>query len=139
MRKAEKISLLTILLNPSPPEFGEQIKGVKTHVLSNDPTKRATPICLPSAPVPKAKAKTKPKKPGTGRKPVAQKRVLDYLRIKKSGEATTKDLMESNLDICYKYCYALLRRMEKSGRIEVVAGRRPLVIRITELGRTALL
>ena len=138
MRKAEKISLLTILLNPSPPEFGEQIKGVKTHILSNDPPKRPSQICLPPAQVPKAKAKTKPKKPGTGRKPVAQKRVLDYLRLKKSGEATVKNLVENDC-IFRRDCYGMLRRMENNGMIEITTDRRPLVIRITELGRTALL
>ena len=54
-----------------------QIKGVKTHILSDDPSKRIAPICLPPAPVPKAKAKAKKKQSSAGRKPVAQKRVLD--------------------------------------------------------------
>lgn len=135
------MSLLTTLLSQIPPEFDEQqIKGVRTHILSNDPPqKRITPICLPPAPVPKAKTKLKPKKSSAGRKPVAQKRVLDYLRIKKSGEATVKDLNESDLDICHKDSYGMLRRMEKNGLIEITTGSRPLVVRITALGRTSLL
>ena len=137
MRKAEKISLLTILLNPSPPEFGEQqIKGVKTHILSNDPPKRPSQICLPPAQVPKANAKKK--QSSAVRKPVAQKRVLDYLRLKKSGEATVKNLVENDC-IFRRDCYGMLRRMENNGMIEITTDRRPLVIRITELGRTALL
>ena len=70
---------------------------------------------------------------------MAQKRVLDYLRIKKSGEATVKDLAEFDRDICHKDCYGMLRRMENNGLIEITTGRRPFVIRITELGRGALL
>lgn len=136
MRKAEKISLLTILLNPSPPEFGEQqIKGVKTHILSNDPPKRLATICLPVAPVSKPKTKAKS---NAGRKPLAQKRVLDYLRLKESGEATVKNLVENDC-IFRRDCYGMLRRMENNGMIEITTGSRPLVIRITELGRTALL
>ena len=136
------MSMFAILLNPVPPEFDErQIKGVKTHILSNDPPKWIHPIFLPLVPAPetKVKAKAKPKKPSAERKPVVQKRALDYLRLKKLGEATVKDLTEFDRDICYKDCYGVLRRMEKNGLIEITTGLRPFVIRITEAGRGALL